>query len=49
MEISVEELRPIRLEIALSLVNNTHPLAKKALEGIVQADPVIGEILKSYQ
>jgi hypothetical protein len=45
---NAEELRPIRLEIALSLVDSTHPDALKVLAGITEADPVIAKILREY-
>lgn len=42
------QLRPIRLEIALLLINSPHPDAKKVLAGMIKTDPVIGTILKQY-
>lgn len=43
-----EQLRPIRLEIALSLIDSPHPDAKKMLASMIKTDPVIGTILKRY-
>lgn len=45
---SIEELRPIRLEIAISLLTSTHPEAKQILAGIIELDPVIGKIIQMY-
>lgn len=42
------QLRPIRLEIVLSLIDSLHPEAKKVLTDIVETDPVIGTILEQY-
>lgn len=48
MSETVEQLRPIRLEIAISLASSTNPDAPKILDGIFKLDPVIKTILKQY-
>ena len=45
---SIEELRPIRLKMALALVESTHPIAKELLQDLAMADPVIAKILRGY-
>lgn len=43
-----KQLHPIRLEIALALVDSTHQDAKKVLAGIAKTDPAIATVLKEY-